>query len=217
VSDPAVAVLDDGRAIACWCRRADDPGSHDRIWSLHGRFLDADGAPMGEKVEFEPSPGGMDWEPALAPGADGGFLVAWTAGTREGPVRGREWRDVVARAFDASGNPVGPLLRISPDAGEQDHPEILRLADGTCAVAWEDDITGHDEIHLRRILRAGPELGPIVRLDSPSRGCALDHEAPHLGTARAGLAAVWSSSERSRGWDVVLESYGPRFDALPPR
>lgn len=218
LSDPAVAVLDDGRAIVCWSRRANGKaGVQDLTWSLRGRFLGADGAPEGKEIEFEPSTGGMDWEPALAPGPEGGFLLAWTAGTREAAVRGREWRDVVARAFDRSARPLAPLLPISPEDGEQDHPEIVRLADGSFAVAWEDDISGHDEAHLRRILKSGADLGPIVRMDSPSRGCALDHESPHIAPARSGLAALWSSSERSKGWDVVFESFGPRFDALSPR
>jgi len=217
VSDPAVAVLDDGRAIVCWSRRSSDPAALDRAWSIRGRFLAVDGAPTGKEIEFEPSPGGVDWEPAVAPGPDGGFLIAWTAGTRESAVHGREWRDVVARAFDAAANPITPLLRISPDPGEQDHPEIVRLADGSSAVAWEDDISGHDEAHLRRIPKSGRDLGPIVRLDSPSRGCALDHQAPRIAPARSGFAAIWSSSERSKGWDVVLEAFGPRFDSLAPR
>jgi len=200
-------VLSDGRAIACWSRQASD-----KSWSIAARFLDADGAPAGDELVIEPSPRRMDWEPAVAPGREGGFLLAWTAGTREAAVRGEEWRDVVARSFDAQGKSRGPLLALSTSAGEQDHPEIVRLDDGTFAVAWEDDLSGHDEIHARRILASEADLGPSARLTSPSRGCSLDHQSPHIASAGEGLAALWSSSERSKGWDVVLAVFGSRFD-----
>jgi hypothetical protein len=212
LADPALAVLGDGRTIACWSRQAKD-----KTWSIAARFLDAEGAPAGDELALEHSPRKMDWEPALAPGHDGGFVLAWTAGTREAAVRGEEWRDVVARSFDAQGKSRGPLLRLSSDAGEQDHPEIARLPDGSFAVAWEDDLSGHDEVHARRVLASETELGPAVRLSPPSRGCALDHQSPHIAPAGEGLAALWSSSERSKGWDIVLSVFGPRFDGPRPR
>ncbi len=177
------------------------------------RVLDADGAPIGDEIEIEPSPRGMDWEPFAAAGADGGFVLAWTAGTREAAVRGEEWRDVVARSFDSQGHAQGPLLAVSTLNGEQDHPEVVRLSDRTWAVAWEDDLSGFDQIHLRRILNAGTELGPTVRLTSPGTGCSPNHQSPHIAPAGDGLAALWSSSARSKGWDVELAFFGPRFDA----
>ncbi len=212
VADPALALLSDGRAIACWSRQAKD-----KTWSIAARFLDADGAPAGDEIAIEPSPRRMDWEPAVAAGKDGGFLLAWTAGTREAAVRGEEWRDVVARSFDAQGTSRGPLLALSTSAGEQDHPEIARLADGSFAVAWEDDLSGQDQVHARRVLASETEIGPTARLSAPSKGCALDHQSPHIAPLGEGLAALWSSSERSKGWDVVLAVFGSRFDGSRPR
>ena len=115
--DAALTVLEDGRALACWSRQ-----SKNKVWTIVARSLDLDGSPLGEEIGIEPTARGMDWEPALAPAPDGGFLLAWTAGTREAAVRGEEWRDVVARSFDSEARPRGPLLAISPLHGEQDHP-----------------------------------------------------------------------------------------------
>jgi hypothetical protein len=213
LADPALAILADGRAIACWSRQAKD-----KSWSIVARFLDAEGVPAGDEFEIERSPRRMDWEPAVAAGREGGFLLAWTAGTREAAVGGEEWRDVVARSFDAQGKSRGPLLPLSTAAGEQDHSEIARLADGSFAIAWEDDLSGHDEVHARRILASETEIGPAVRLTAPAKGCALDHQSPHIAAAGEGLVAVWTSSERSKGFDVVLAVFGSRFDgARSPR
>ena len=48
-------------------------------------------------------------------------------------------------------------------------------------------------------------------------GCARDRQSPHIAPSEEGLVAIWSSSSRSKGWDVEWKRFGPRFDAFPPR
>jgi hypothetical protein len=156
---------------------------------------------------FDRTMRGQDWDPTFAAASGGGFLMAWCSGAPSDPGK-----DVVARLFDAKGQPAGPLLPISPLANEQDHGHVIRLADGTWAVAWEDDISMHDQTYLRRIQKNGRELGPTVLINELETQSVPDRQAPVVAPLSDGIAALWNDRRRSKGWDVYLKLLGPRFD-----
>jgi hypothetical protein len=207
VQEPALAVLEGDRSIAAW---SSNPG--DGAWTVRARFLDQDGIPQDEEMGFERTFRGQDWDPSLAPAGAGGFVMSWCCGARNDPVK-----DVVARFFDAHGRPAGPLLPISPMAGEQDHGHVIRLANGTWVVTWEDDISAHDHTYLRRIDKNGKDLGPTVRINELETLCIPDRQAPFIAPLADGIAAVWSDRRRSKGWDVYAKIVGPRFDEVRRR
>jgi hypothetical protein len=138
--------------------------------------------------------------------------MAWCSGPPDDPTK-----DVVARLFDARGQPAGPLLPISPLANEQDHGHVIRLADGSWAVAWEDDISIHDQTYLRRILKNGTEIGPTVLINGLETLSVPDRQAPVVAPIADGVAALWNDRRRSQGWDVYMKLLGPRFDDVRPR
>jgi hypothetical protein len=204
VQGPSIASLEGDRLLATWSCR-----SKEGVWSLRARFLDTDCVPQGDEIVFEPTAKKQDWDPSVAPAKEGGFVMSWCSGAPDDFSR-----DVVARMFDAQGRPSGPLLPISPILNEQDHPHIVRLADGTWAVAWEDDVSGHDHTYLRRIETSGNAIGPIVRINGLETRSVEDRQGPVIAPLTDGLAAIWSDRSRSKGWDVFLKVLGPRFDEV---
>ncbi len=207
IQEPALALVEGGGVLAAWSR---DPG--DGVWAVAARTLDLDGVPHADEMSFERTMRGQDWDPSLAPATGGGFVMSWCSGARDD-----SGHDVVARAFDAQGRPAGPLLPISPLANEQDHGHVVRLADGAWVVAWEDDISMHDQTYLRRIAKNGKDLGPIVLINELPTLCIPDRQSPAIAALADGLCAVWSDRRRSKGWDVYAKVLGPGFDQVHRR
>lgn len=207
--DPALALLDDGRVLCAWDERVGGDASRAKLCA---RFLDADGAPSGDVLHFAPSPFGVDWDPCVAPAPDGGFVLAWTAGAPSD--RGR---DIFARRFDRDAKPAGPFLPLSTISNEQDWPTIARLSDGSWVVAWEDDLSGYDEIHARRILPSGRALGRTVLVNEIGSRSVPDRVLPSIAASAAGFIACWGDRRRSLGWDVFVKLLGARWDAADPR
>ena len=204
VTDPALAALDDGRLITAWTSHPSETAP--RV--LRGRFLDAACAPVGGEIAFDASPRRDDWDPALC-ATRGGFLLTWCSGAPGDPSH-----DVVARQHDLRGRAAGPQLELSYPANEQDYAMPTRLADGSIAVSWEDDLSGYDHTLLRRIRPSGRELGPIVRINELETTVVEDRVAPSIAPFRDGVLAAWSDRRRSKGWDIYVRILGPRFDAV---
>jgi hypothetical protein len=123
----------------------------------------------------------------------------------------------VARFFDGEGRPSGPLLWISPTVNEQDYSDIVRLSDGTWAVAWEDDISGYDHTYVRRILKDQRHLGPVVRINELATVSIPDRVAPHVAALADGLLCAFGDRARSLGFDVRVRIVGPKFDQVEKR
>jgi hypothetical protein len=207
LGDLALALLDDQRAIVVW-----DVHTGGDAWSLHARFVDADGAPKSDELSFEPSPRKIDWQPCVAPAANNGFVMAWCSGSPNDASH-----DVVGRVFDSRGKPAGPLLPISPLANEQDYAQIVRLPDKTYVVAWEDDISGYDHTYVRRILPNAHELGRIVRMNELETKAVEDRTAPQIAVLGDGFVGAWNDRRRSLGWDIYARILGPKFDEVKAR
>ncbi|MBI5362348.1 MAG: hypothetical protein HZA53_04155 [Planctomycetes bacterium] len=200
----SLCVLDDGRLVCAWDVQ---PNGRPSKPSLRARFLDRDGAPVGDELVFEPSIFGQDWDPCVAPAPKGGFVMAWCAGATNDPGR-----DVMARAFDAHGRPDGPFLPITTVSNEQDWPSLVRLDDGGWVVAWEDDLSGYDQTCVRRILPSKRELGPVRTLNQTETRSVPDRVLPAIAAWRGGFFGAWGDRRRSLGWDVYARAVGPRFD-----
>jgi hypothetical protein len=201
----ALTSLGGRRLAAAW-------DTNDGGWKIRARFLGLDAAPAGAELEFEGSPRHQDWDPALAPAGDSGFVAAWTSGAPDDGTR-----DVVARFFDGQGKESGPLLWISPTLNEQDFPDVTRLSDGTWAVAWEDDISGYDNTYVRRILKDERRIGPIMRINERATKSIEDRCAPRLAAFGDGILFAFGDRARSLGWDVRVRVVGPRFDTPEKR
>lgn len=201
-----VTLLEDGRLVTAWTAHAAGAG-RDTGWTVRARFLDADGAPKGSEIGFDPSRRNQDHDPALAPSKDGGFLMAWCSGIPSDPTH-----DVVARLFDAQGKPVAPIQTPCFLANEQDAADVARLADGSFVVAWEDDVSYYDQTYVRRIAANGRSMGPWMRINQLDTLNVPDRVAPRVTALGDGWAAVFADRKRSQGFDAQIKIVGPRFD-----
>ncbi|MBL8862556.1 MAG: hypothetical protein JNK02_11160 [Planctomycetes bacterium] len=202
-----VALLDDGRLVAGWSvHKRGAP--EDKHWSVRARFLDAEGTPKGGELAFEPSRRNEDHDPVFAPAKGGGFLMAWCSGLPGDPTH-----DVNVRLFDAQGRPAGPNLTPCFLANEQDLPDVTRLADGSFAVVWEDDVSYFDHVYVRRIAADGRSMGPWMRVNKLDTKFIADRVEPRITALGDGWAAVYADRQRSQGFDTRLKIVGPRFDA----
>jgi hypothetical protein len=96
--------------------------------------------------------------------------------------------------------------------GRQGAPSAARLADGSFAVAWRDDIAGRDQCLLRRISADGRTVGPVVVLHERTESFADARAEPRLAALGTGLLGAWVDLRRGRGPDVFARLLGPQFD-----
>lgn len=207
-TDGDVTLLDDGRLVAGWTVHKNGAAQGEG-WSVRARFLDADGGPKGSEIAFEPSRRQQDHDPVFAPAANGGFLMAWTSGGLMDPTR-----DVNARLFDGQGKSAGPNLTPCFMANEQDFADVTRLADGSFAVVWEDDVSYYDQTYVRRIGANGRSMGEWMRIGKLDTLFVPDRVAPRITALGDGWAAVFSDRQRSLGFDTRIKIVGPRFDTI---
>ena len=207
---PDLCLLDDGRLIAVWDdlrtqrpQKGQAAGKSVRV--VTGRFLDALGQPKGGQLFFDPSPGGGDLDPSVAPIASedptkrGSFLLAWTG--NDGPPR-----DVFARSIGSNGKPLGPPQSISVKANEQDYARAVRMPNGELYIAWEDDISGRDHCFIRRLTSDGQTMGPRKLINEVETGF-VEHRyapiiAPLVTPTGPGYLALWGDLSKGQGHDI---------------
>ncbi|MFM5895363.1 MAG: Ig-like domain-containing protein [Novosphingobium sp.] len=92
--------------------------------------------------------------PVLTQLANGGFMVTW--GVDSDPGSGFNV-ELMARAFNAIGNPIGPEFQLNSIAtGNQTSPSIIQLTNGEVVAAWVDESQLNGDasgtgINLRRV------------------------------------------------------------------
>ncbi len=116
--NPRLALLPGGAGVlATWAAGPLAPAVAGQS-GVFTRLLDVSGQPTADQVEVDQSPDG--WETslaALAVSADGGYLVAWDSVE----IANSNDTAVVARAYDATGNPLGDAFSVS---GNQALPQM---------------------------------------------------------------------------------------------
>ncbi|MBI5434084.1 MAG: hypothetical protein HZA52_14725 [Planctomycetes bacterium] len=172
---------------------------------LRARVLGS-GLKLAEReLSFDTMFQGSDWDPAIAPLDDGGFVMIWVTGeTRT--------RDVFARGFDSDGKPRSQPHAVSARANEQDYPEIARLGDGSIALVWEDDISLWDYVNVRRFSADLKKLGPPLQLCERPEEFMRSHTHAKVAAFGDGFVSVWTDTRRGTGADVYWKLVGPRFD-----
>jgi Kazal-type serine protease inhibitor-like protein len=189
ITDPAVAVAPSGKIVVVWRGRGGlQPAAID------GRlvaFVPGGAAGEGPALTslYLPTPNNPT-RPAVAIGADGGFLVAWREELfASGPPAG-----IAAQRFDAAGQQLGDRLRL--DEGTWSWLGGLAIATdvrGDYAVVWDGKPAGSpaaNSIYARFFSPAGAALGPTAVL--AAGGSPDDHLSPAVARDDQGrLTAVW--------------------------
>jgi hypothetical protein len=128
---PTVAADTDGEFVVAW-------GSFDQDGSGYGVFgqrYDSAGQPVGSEFQVNSYTTGSQFNPAVAAGPDGDFVVAWHSNGQDSSSYG-----VFAQRYDSAGQASGTEFQVNsytPDY--QRHPALATGEDGVFVVAWHSN------------------------------------------------------------------------------
>ncbi|MEZ5841019.1 MAG: LamG-like jellyroll fold domain-containing protein [Hyphomicrobiales bacterium] len=182
---PEVIQLADGTIIATW----DSNATGDATRGIH-------------RVEIDPGTGTVTGKTTLtyevnqnAPAPDvaalegGGHVVTWTSVD----LTGSGW-DIMARLFDADGNPVGDTFRVNTNVSStQYQPSVTTLPDGGFAVAYASyNFDGNSYgVVVQRFDDLGNRIGDEVLVNSYSTNIQYNPSVAALPDGS--LVVTWSS------------------------
>jgi hypothetical protein len=125
---PAIAAGPEGGFVVAWQACCDDDGD-----AVFARAFDGAGEALGAGVQVNSATAGLQIWPAIASGADGGFLVAWMSPGV--PESGFDFQ-VNGRPLDGSGAPVGSQMVLSQGDGTAHGAPTLATAPDGYLLAW---------------------------------------------------------------------------------
>jgi hypothetical protein len=154
---PTVAMAPSGDFVVTW---TGDDGDE---YGIEARRYDASGTPAGSAFVVNSYTTGYQDVSAVGMDAAGNFVVAWEHnGYRYVPGEGGFDDPVVARRFDAAGNPLGPdfVVSDSPDYyGVTSYIQVAMAANSEFMVTWEGFGFTVVDIHARRFAADGTPTG----------------------------------------------------------
>lgn len=179
--NPAVALDGDGGFLVAWEVDDDVTGVGPNEGVYVRRFNDR-GAAVGPEIKLDERVGVSARLPALAAGADGGFLAVW-----QGEGDGTDGNDVFARLLDADGAPVGPQFQLNgPLPRDQFGPAVAAGADGNYLAVWYGPIENpvYYRVFGQMVGADGALLGPELRISESEVERA--HALPKVAAAPSG-------------------------------
>jgi hypothetical protein len=203
----AVAVDGEGGFLIAWdsSDQVTGIGPTDGVWA---RRFNARGLAIGPEIKLDEDPGVLARLPALAAGADGGFLAVW-----EGEGDGTDGTEVYGRLLDGRGQAVGPQFQLNTSVEhDQRAASVAAGRDGDYVVVWHAPRAG-SQIHYRifgqMVGTAGALLGSELQVSSSEIERA--HALPRVTAAPSGEYLVawllWYG-------DFQTAVVGTRLDAL---
>jgi hypothetical protein len=195
-SDPA------GDLVVVWESFGQD-GSGEGIFAQR---YDSSGVRRGGEFEVNTYTPNDQFYPAVASGAAGNFVVAWTSYGQDGSSWG-----VFAQRYDASGTPRGTEFRVNTyTTDNQGRPSVAVDPAGNFVVVWgsyHQDGQGYG-IFAQRYDAAGGPLGTEFRVNTYTTNW---QERPSAASDAAGnLVVVWESHSQD-GSDSSI--FAQRYDA----
>jgi hypothetical protein len=204
---PSLDADQSGNVVVVW-ESQNGFGSAD--WTIFAKRFSAAGAPIGGDIQVSQTTSGQQHRPSVAVDPLGNFVVAWEAPGRDGSGYA-----VLARRFDAAGNPLGDeFLAHQTTVGNQERPWVDRDAQGNFVVTWQGDGPSGTPagVFARRFNAAGGALTNELRVSTSglwfSDGFGV-FRGPVVALAPDGrFVVVWQSGHEGR-WVV----YGQRHAA----
>ena len=90
---------------------------------------------MGGQFQINTATHGNQDTPTVTGLSDGGFFVAWESSNQDGSSSG-----IYGQRFDSSGDAVnGEILINDTTRGDQEHPAVTTLSDGSLVLTWQSD------------------------------------------------------------------------------
>jgi hypothetical protein len=205
---PTVTALTGGGFVVTWSSWGlmGDPGL-----GVYGRLFDANGVALAEEFHINSYTDGQQLFSSVAPMADGGFLVTWSAYGWEVGLPGPDGSGsaIVGKRYTADGTPVGSEFLInSTTLGEQFCSSVTTLADSSFVVTWQSDSQdgSSNGIYGQRYSATGTPLGSEFQINTYTTG------AQQLSSVKAlkdgGFVVTWASSGQDGSGAGI---YGQRF------
>ena len=129
-----------GGFVVAWSSWAQDGSGY----GVYAQRFDATGVKAGAEFKVNSFTGGDQWEPSVAMGDGGDFVVAWWNRMQDGA-------DVFARRFDPAGAALGEefLVNATTD-GPQYALSVATLDEGGFVAAWANSAPAGSGIYARR-------------------------------------------------------------------
>jgi hypothetical protein len=197
---PAATTLADDSYIVAWTNRENFVGG--RVY-VTARRVDATGLPTGEEFAITDYTAGLQDRPAIATLSDGGFVVVWQDGLRDGFAGG-----IFGQRFDSTAGRVGTEFQVNNYTfSQQRHPAVAASPDGGFLVTWGGIVGSDEQIIARRYDDAGQPLGTEFEVNTPG---SLGQQAyPSLAAEPdGGYLVVWMSGGSIGRFNV----FGQRID-----
>jgi hypothetical protein len=133
---PAVSALEDGGFVIAWTDGSGTLGDSS-ITSIKARLFDDLAVPLSDEFLVNTETMNCQIRPALAPLADGGFIVVWTDHSgRGGDISGS---GIKGKIFGPQGKTIQDEFLINTETdGDQISPAVAGLVDGQLVVSWQD-------------------------------------------------------------------------------
>ena len=130
---PAVTTLSSGGYAVTW---AESSGGIDPSFAadIYTQLFDSQGSAVSTKLVVNSVRQADQWEPAIAPLKDGGFVIAWQSLGQDGSGFG-----VYSQKFSANGSRVGSETLVNTTTlNNQDYADVTGLEDGGFVISWSD-------------------------------------------------------------------------------
>jgi hypothetical protein len=146
-----------GNFVVVW--PGDGAGGH--LGDIFGQRYDSAGDALGTEFRVNSfTPFGEPYA-SVAAGADGDFVVVWTAYNFE------DGFNIFGQRYDGAGSALGSEFQISPSGGF-DPPSVAAAADGAFVVVWTTSYSYQNKLDIfgRRFNSAGEAVGNEFRVNS---------------------------------------------------
>lgn len=180
---PEIAVGPDGRFVIAWESFGQDGSS----WGVVGQRFAANGTPEGDEFQVNTTTADTQWDPSVAVGSDGSFVVAW-----QSYQAGSDY-DVRAQRYDSAGMAQGGELVVnSYTQGYQGNTSVAVDDSGNFLVVWESQ--GQDlsdkGVYGQLFDSAGTPVGDELQINTTT---AANQNDPRITARDGGFAVAWES------------------------
>jgi hypothetical protein len=128
---PAVAAGADGDFVVVW----ESDGQDGSGLGVFAQRYASDGTQQGSEFQVNTFTTSTQRRPAVAAGADGDLVVAWTSYGQDGSSFG-----IFAQRYASDGTQQGSEFQVNTfTTNAQEHPAVAAGADGDFVVAWQSD------------------------------------------------------------------------------
>lgn len=194
-SQPTSGALADGGFVVAWTD-ASPRGGPAGASAIIGQRYDAQGQKVGGEIVVGPAAAQAQTDASVTGLETGGFVVTWTDSSGQyGDASGRA---VLARVFDAAGNPTGATQLVNVvTSSDQQESAVAALDNGGFVVTWRDaSLTGGDNsstgIKARIYDANGSATGTEFLVNTVTKSAQLQPAITNL--LGGGFAIAWTDN-----------------------